>query len=135
MKDLKNMDDNIKKTLEQFPFLSYGEYLEQEYLGIIGNSDNQFLSMYIFNLLPSDDLKKEFIYLGEIWWWESNRTIGINLFHHAKWSIFRPYLRTFIRKDFNLIHGPCVSLQDIISKRIKKRSITLFRPEENLSFD
>lgn len=121
------MDDSVKKILERFPFLSMGKYLETDYIGIVGNCDNQFLSMYVFNHLPADELKKEFLSLGEEWWWGSNRQIPINIFLKDRWTIFRPYLKTFIRKDFELVAGPSVSLQDVITKRIKRRQIQLVR--------
>jgi hypothetical protein len=78
-------------------------------------------------MLPSDDLKKLYLALGDEWWWETNRQIPINVAIKDRWSIFRPYLKTFISKDFFVVTGPCVSLENVMVKRIKRRQITLVR--------
>ncbi len=62
------MSDNLDK----FPFLTLGRYVDQEYLGIVGNSCSQIVSMYVYDQLPSEDMKKLFLQLGEEWWWETN---------------------------------------------------------------
>jgi len=69
-------------------------------------------------------LKKHFLILGEEWWWGSNRQIPINIFLKDRWKLFKPTL--FVNKDFELVAGPSVSLQDIITKRIKRRQISLY---------
>ena len=121
------MNSKLDKLKEKFPFLTYGTYLEREYIGIIQNCDNHLLSLYAYNLIPEEDLRKQFLEYGEIWWWESNRQIPINLFLRKNFEIFRPFLKTFIRKDFNLEFGPTVSLQEIITKRVKRRTIQLVK--------
>lgn len=122
----------MNKTLEKFPFLTWGKYVvqsggEQEYLGIVGNSDSQILSMYIYDNLPSEEHKRLFLQLGEEWWWETNRQLPINIALKQRWSIFRPYMKTFVTKDFQIFAGPCVSLDNIAAKRIKRRQIQLVR--------
>lgn len=117
--------------LENFPFLTLGRYLEQEYLGIIGNSDNQIISMYVYNILPDEEHKKLFLQLGDEWWWETNRQMPINVTLKDRWSIFRPYLKTFITNDFEIIQGPCVSLDVVMCKRVKRRQIQLVRKTDN----
>ena len=116
-----------EKLKEKFPFLTYGTYLEKEYLGIIQNSDNHLISIYTYNAIPDEKLRELFLDYGEIWWWESNRQLPINLFIKKKFEVFRPYLKTFIRKDFDIVFGPSVSLQEIITKRIKRRTIQLVK--------
>jgi len=123
------MNEKIEKILIQFPFLSYGEMKEKQYIGIIQNSDNQLLSMYVLDLIPEQETRILFIKLGEKWWWESNRQIPINIFLKDKFKIFRPYLRHFSRKDFKLISGPSVSLQETIARRVRKRQVALIRKE------
>jgi hypothetical protein len=49
------------------------------------------------------------------------------LFLKERFLPFRPYLKHFSRKDFNLEAGPVVSLQEIIARRVRKRQITLVR--------
>jgi hypothetical protein len=120
-------DERINEILKKFPFLSYGIFLETPYLGIIQNSDNQLLSMYVLDSIPDETLRKQFLACGEIWWWESNRQVPIHIFLKDRLRIFRPYLKHFSRKDFDLRSGPSVSLQDTISRRVRKRQITLVR--------
>lgn len=122
----------MNKTLEKFPFLTWGKYVvqsggEQEYLGIIGNSDAQILSMYVYDNLHGEELKRLFLELGEEWWWETNRQLPINIALKQRWAPFRPYMKTFITKDFQILSGPCVSLDNIAAKRIKRRQIQLIR--------
>lgn len=113
--------------LSNFPFLTIGKYLDEEYIGIIGNSDSQLTSIYIYNNLPTEDMKKAFLSVGDKWWWETNRQIPINISLRSLWLPFRPYMKTFITKDFEILSGPCTSLDSVMSKRIKKRQIQLIK--------
>ena len=70
-----------------------------------------------------------FLDLGEEWWWESNRMIPINIILGQRWTLFKPILTTFTLKDFEVLYGPTVSLQDVIQKRVKRRQIQLIRKE------
>jgi len=121
------MTNEIKNILNQFPFLSYGCLNETPYLGIVQNSDNQLISMYVIDSIPTEDLRKKFLAYGEIWWWESNRTIPINIFLKDRFKQFNVCLKHFSRKDFELIDGPAVSLAETIARRVKKRQVTLVR--------
>ena len=121
------MHENIQQILDAYPFLSYGTMLEIGYLGIIQNSDAQLLSIYVLTDVPEKDLRLEFLKLGTQWWWESNRMIPINIFLKSKMLPFRPFLKHFSRKDFALESGPAVSLQETISRRVRKRQVTLVR--------
>jgi hypothetical protein len=118
---------NVLPQLEKFPFLTLGRYLDQEYLGIVGNSDNQITSMYVYNLLHDEEAKKLFLQLGDEWWWETNRQMPINVTLKDRWSVFRPILKSFISSDFEILHGPCVSLDTVMVKRVKRRQIQLVR--------
>lgn len=119
------MDEWFKKLNEHFPFLTYGKYLDEDYIGIVQNADNQFINMYVYNNIHDENMKKRFLELGEIWWWESNRSLPINIFLKDQFKMFKPILKGFSRKDFEVIYGPITSLQDQISKRIKRKSIEL----------
>jgi hypothetical protein len=119
-------DSRISEILQKFPFLSYGVYCEKQYIGIIQNSDNQLLSMYVLDALD-DDLRGVFLACGEDWWWGSNRQIPINIFLKERFKIFRPCLKHFSRKDFDLVAGPCVSLAETIAKRSRTKQVTLIR--------
>lgn len=121
------MDQKLQSVLEKFPYLSYGSHDGQSYLGIIQNADNQLISMYVLDETMEAPTRALFLSLGESWWWESNRQIPIHIFHKDRFRIFRPYLKHFARKDFEIVAGPVVSLQDTIAKRVRKRQVTLLR--------
>ena len=112
---------------ENFPFISVIVHVSYEYVGIIINQDAQVTSMYDYSMIKTDEEKQRFLELGEVWWWESNRQIPINIFLAREVIEFRYVIRNFSTKDVKLMHGPCTSLNDIIVKRIKRKSITLVR--------
>ena len=112
---------------ENFPFISVIVHVNHEYVGIIINQDAQVTSMYDYSMIKTDEEKQRFLALGEAWWWESNRQIPINIFLAKEIIEFRYVIRNFSTKDVKLMHGPCTSLNDIIVKRIKRKSITLVR--------
>lgn len=101
--------------------------MEQEIIGIIGNRDDQITSMYVLSDVPTKDMRKLFLKVGEEWWWETNRQVPINIALRDKWQIFKPYLKNFNTKEFKIISGPCISLDDVISKKIKRKQIQLVR--------
>jgi hypothetical protein len=83
--------------------------------------------MYDISVLKTDDEKRVFLELGEVWWWESNRKIPINIFLKQEMNIFRYAIKTFNSKDAVLVFGPSVNLSEIAEKRIKRKSIQLVR--------
>jgi len=115
-----------EEIFEQYPFLSLVTYGGLEYIGIIQNQDDTVLSMYDYSKL-NDDLKPLFIELGDTWWWESNRTIPINLFLKKDFNQFSNYLITFNIKDTEVVKGPSVSIADLAKKRGKRRNIQLVK--------
>jgi hypothetical protein len=112
---------------ENFPFISVINHVNQEYVCIIINQDAQITSIYDYSAIRSDQEKQRFLELGEAWWWESNRQIPINIFLAREILNFRYVIKNFSTKDVKVLHGPCTSLNDIIVKRIKRKSITLVR--------
>ena len=121
------MDELLEKLLEKFPFLSHIKYADSEYIGIVQNRDAHCTSFYNYEKITEIELKKLFLQLGEVWWWESNRMIPINIFLKEDWLPFRPVLTTFVSKDCEIIAGPNVSLNDLSKKRTKRRSIQLVK--------
>lgn len=112
---------------ENYPFISIINHVNQEYVGIVINQDAQVTSIYDYSAIRTDEEKSKFLELGEIWWWESNRQIPINIFLAREILPFKYAIRNFSTKDTKVILGPCTSLNDIIVKRIKRKSITLVR--------
>ena len=116
--------DNIE---QQLPFISVLNYGEEEYVGIIINQDQYVTSFYDLESVKTQPEKTILLELGEVWWWESNRQIPINIFLLREIYSFRYAIRNFSTKDTKVMFGPCTSLNDIIVKRIKRKSITLIR--------
>lgn len=121
------MDPIFTRLQEKFPFLSVGKYLDEEYIGIVQNCDNQFLSMYVYNHINDENLRKRFISYGEIWWWETNRQLPINLYIKDDFKIFKAFLCQFSRKEFQILHGPLISLNETMNRRIKRKQIQLIK--------
>ncbi len=122
------MTDNIFARLtEKYPFITLCIHAGVEYVGIIQNRDDLITTIYDFGNIQDPAMKIKFVELANTWWWESNRSIPINIFLRGEWDIFRPCLRTFSNKDLEIIHGPICSLSEISKKKSKRKSITLVR--------
>ena len=122
--------DKIEWIQENYPFFSmvrYGKKEYEDYLGIVINTDNVITSVYNFEAIPTPELRKAFIELGEQWWWESNRLIPINLFLGSQISLYKNWIVNMNSKDVEILWGPETSLNNIIQKRIKRRSVQLVR--------
>ena len=122
----------LKEFKEKFPFISIVSYGGNEYVGIVINQDNIVTSMYVFTDIKTDSEKESFLELGDVWWWESNRKIPINIFLKAEMQPFRYSIKTFNSKDVTLVFGPTVNLSEIAEKRIKRKSIQLVRTVKNI---
>ena len=108
-------------------FITGLRYREEDYLGIVVNTDNQLITFYDYGSVPDPESKQYLLSLGEIWWWQSNRQIPIDIFLNLEMKPFQPYLRTFILKDTEILFGPVTSLQNLIKKRIKRKTVQLIR--------
>jgi hypothetical protein len=120
-------NDFFEKLTEKYPFITLCIYATTEYVGIIQNQDTSITTMYDFGSIQDVGTKKRFLELANVWWWESNRSIPINIFLKHEWEEFRPYLRTLNSKDLEIVHGPVCSLNEIARKKSKRKSITLVR--------
>ena len=122
------MGNNIfEKLAEKYPFITLCVYANAEYIGIVQNRDDTVTTIYDFGSVLTQEEKLEFLELAGQWWWESNRSIPINIFLRQEWDTFRGTLRTFANKDLEILHGPVCSLMDIARKKSKRKSITLVR--------
>jgi hypothetical protein len=120
-------NDFFEKLAEKYPFITLCVYATTEYVGIIQNQDDAITTIYDFGAIQDLEIKRQFLELANIWWWESNRSVPINIFLKNDWDPFKPYLRTFINKDLEVLHGPVCSLSDMGRKKSKRKSITLVR--------
>ena len=94
---------------------------------MVQNRDDVVTTIYDFGAIKHQQHKILFLELASTWWWESNRSIPINIFLRRDWDQFRVTLRTFVNKDLEILHGPTCSLLDIARKKSKRKSITLVR--------
>lgn len=117
---------------EKFPFISCIKSNEREYVGIIINFDNFIASMYDISMMLNEQEKIAFLELGEVWWWESNRRIPINIFLKSEMQPFKPFIKTFNAKEASLVFGPAVNLSEIAEKRVKRKSIQLVRSVKSI---
>jgi len=115
-----------EEIFEKYPFLSLVTYGGNEYVGIVQNQDDTVLSMYDYSKITGE-LKAKFLELGETWWWESNRTIPINLFLKQDFTRFSTILITFNIRDTEVVRGPSVSIAELAKKRSKRRNIQLIK--------
>ena len=120
-------NDLFARLAEKYPFISLCVYASTEYVGIIQNQDDAITTIYDFGAIQDVAAKRRFLELANVWWWESNRSIPINIFLKTEWDPFRGYIRTFVNKDLEIIHGPVCSLSEMARKKSKRKSITLVR--------
>lgn len=112
---------------DNFPFISVVHYGGIEYVGVIINQDQYVTSLYNYEGLRSEDERKLFLELGEAWWWESNRTIPINIFLKLEMEPFKYSIMTMNTKDVNIVFGPTINIHNISIKRVKRKVIQLVR--------
>lgn len=125
------MGNNIIEQLTaKYPFMSLCIYANMEYVGIVQNRDETITTIYDFGNIQDTQLKLLFIELAAVWWWESNRSIPINIFLKSDWEPFRQYRRTFVNKDLTILCGPVCSLSDLSRKKSKRKSVTLVKRVE-----
>jgi len=117
----------FKRLTENHPFITVCSYANQDYVGIVQNRDDMVTTIYDYGAITDNTIKEKFLELGEVWWWESNRLVPINLFLKDDWLPFKPYLRTFTNKSLVVVHGPTCSMNELSKRRSKRRSITLVK--------
>jgi len=117
----------FKRLTENHPFITVCSYANQDYVGIVQNRDDMVTTIYDYGAITDNLIKEKFLELGEIWWWESNRLIPINLFLKDEWLPFKPFIRTFNNKSLIVVHGPTCSMNELSKRRSKRRSITLVK--------
>lgn len=117
---------------DNHPFVSCIKSNNVEYVGIVINFDSYVASIYDISVLRTDEEKVKFLELGEVWWWESNRKIPINIFLKREMQLYKYSIKTFNSKDAELVFGPLVNLSEIAEKRIKRKSIQLVRTPKKL---
>lgn len=121
----------MTNNYESLEFLTGLVYRDTEYVGIVVNHDDSILTFYDVGKLSNDEQKKAFLMLGELWWWESNRQIPIDIFLYHEMAMFRPCLKSIAMKDLNVLFGPLTSLNNLLKKkRVKRRTIQLIKKSD-----
>lgn len=119
-----NLRDSIT---DQLPFISVIQYGNNEYVGIIINQDSYVTSFYDLAVVKYQNQLQNILELGEIWWWESNHKIPINIFLRNEMDMFQYSIKTFNNKDVKIVMGPIVNISNIAQKRPKTKSVQLVR--------
>ena len=119
----------LTKDIESnFPFISVVQYGGQEYVGIIINQDQYVTSMYVYTDLRTSREQKKFLELGDVWWWESNRLIPINIFLRKEVEKFKYSIMTMNKKkNVKVTVGPTVNLNNMSIKRVKRKNVQLIK--------
>ena len=120
-------NNKIKQLLDKYPFLAIVRYADSEFVCIIQNQDSDVTTIYDFGALRSDVDRIDFLQYADQWWWESNRLIPINIFLRNDWRRFTYCVKTLISKEVEIISGHCVRLDDLSTKRTKRKSIQLVK--------
>jgi hypothetical protein len=119
---------NLREHLqEHLPFISVLHYGTDEFVGIIINQDQYVTSFYDLGILRTSEDRAQLLELGEVWWWESNRQMPINIFLRSEISNFKYAIKTFNSKDVRIILGPVVNLSNLTLKRVKRKNVQLVR--------
>mgnify|MGYP001104995846 FL=1 len=121
------MNEIFNTLRDKFPFLSLIHKGDMEFVGIVQNQDSNVISFYDYGRLMQPQDKMRYLKCGEIWWYESNRKLPINIFLKGDFKYFRTTLVTLSSKDVQIVEGPTVKLSDISKKRVKRRTIQLVR--------
>lgn len=121
---MAKLRENIQ---EQLPFISVLHYGEEEYVGIIINQDQYVTSFYDLSLIKTLEQRTGLLEIGEVWWWESNRQIPINIFCRREIEAYKYAIKTFNSKDVRIVLGPVVNLMNLTLKRVKRKSVQLVR--------
>ena len=121
------MNEIFKTLRDKFPFLSLIKKGDMEFVGIVQNQDNNVISFYDYGRLMQPQDKMRYLKCGEIWWYESNRKLPINIFLKGDFRYFRTTLVTLNSKDVEIAEGPTVELSNISKRRVKRRTIQLVR--------
>lgn len=116
---------NIQDTQKRYPFLTFLSLCDGSLcVGIVQNETPKLIWFYDFDLITFE-LKKEFLKLGDQWWYESNQSIPINYFIGLQFDQFQNYLNGYPKKSIKKIIGPTFCLANQYLKRIKKKRIEI----------
>lgn len=117
--------EQYKEISAHYPFFSLVKIKDMYLIGVVQNCDVKFSSVYVFEKIPTQELKELFLELCSEWWDETNREIPINIVMGQRFHPFKDYLFTFNERDFTIEDGHRVSLSDIASRKSKRKNVRL----------
>ena len=120
--------EEFEKLNEKHPYLASLTFANEDFIGIIQNTDSKLISIYVYNTLTDSTQKKRFLDLGRLWWEDSNHLIPINIFLRIEFREFKQTLKCFPAKDVSNVMGYALNLEETFQKRIKRRKIQLIKP-------
>lgn len=123
--------DHIEHITQRYPFLTVLRQGTKEYVCLVQNSDEFVITFYDIDMLGNPDDRGLLLSLAEIWWNESNRLVPIDIFMRQHLEPFRRVLRTINQKDVEVVFGPVTSLNNLLTKRIKRRQVRLIREDRD----
>lgn len=123
------MKYNLDEIKETYPFLTCIRYHDVDYIGIMQNHDDKFLSFYDLAGARTEKERSDLLSCGDVWWWESARVLPINIFIYNDMRNFKHCLKTFSMKEIEILFGPVISLKNIVNKRAKRKQIQLIRKQ------
>lgn len=123
--------DHIEQITQRYPFLTLLRQGTKEYICLVQNSDEQVITFYDIDMLSNPEDRALLLDLAEIWWNESNRIVPIDIFMRQHMSAFRYILKTINQKDIEVVFGPVTSLNNLLTKRIKRRQVRLIREDRD----
>lgn len=109
-------------------YIAHIRYADEDYCGVIINRDKGVVSFYDLAVLRAANLHDSFIAHCEIWWWESNRLIPINIF--IGFDVFKQYsfaIKTFATKRTVISSGYVTDLKVLIKHQRKKKTFLVKR--------
>lgn len=118
---------NLADLQEKFPFLTAVEYGGTEYIGIMVNQDQWVTSMYCYSKIKTLSDRKHFLELGEVWWWQSNRTIPISIFLRSEIAVYDYAIVSLNTRDVKITSGPTVNIGNSALRRPKKKNVRVSR--------
>jgi hypothetical protein len=117
----------LKEIEEQFPYVSVVAYGGNEYVGVIANQDQYVTTMFVYTVLKTNSDKRLLLDIAETWWWESNRLIPVSTFMRREIDPVRYCMMSMNSKDVKVVTGPCVNLNNLSLKRVKRKSVQLVK--------
>lgn len=112
---------------DKFPFISIIQYGGDEFVGIIINQDSYVTSFFDLSSLRTPEDRAALLELGEIWWWESNRSIPLTIFLRNEVAPYQYASKSLNTKDVKIVFGPVVNLANLSVKRVKRKNVQLVR--------